>query len=79
MTASAFLPVEAFDLEIVAVCRKRSVVLLNDWETELDMLMLDAEGDETDSGDEAVAAIVDCGDDIFITIDLTAWEPVVLH
>jgi hypothetical protein len=78
-TASAHLPSEAFDIEIAAVCRSRSVVLLSDWDTELPMQMLDAEGDETDNGNEAVAALIEVSEDCFISLDLTAWEKPTLH
>jgi hypothetical protein len=66
-------------MEIVAVNRYQGHVLLSDWETQLPMMMFDAEGDETDDGEQAVTAVVCLGDDLYLTIDLDAWERPTLH
>ena len=79
-TASAALPVEAMELmEIVAVNRTSSTVLLDDWETHVPMQMLDGEGEETDDGELAVAAVVSFGVALYVPIDLSYWEKPTLH
>lgn len=79
-TASAALPIEAMELmEIIGINRTKGTALLDDGETELDLEMLDADGEETDDGELAVAAVVCFGDDLWVTLDLTAWEKPTLH
>lgn len=78
-TASAFLTRECFDIEIVAVNRAVGTVLLQDWDTELVMVMLDADGEETTNGAHAVSGVVDLGDDVFVSLDLADWERPTFH
>lgn len=78
-TASAHLPDEAFDVEIAAICRRRGVVLLTDWDTELPMVMLDHEGEETLDGDEAVAGVIEVTTGCYVQLDLTLWEKPTMH
>lgn len=79
-TASAALPIEAMELmEIIGVNRANGTALLDDGETSLPMQMIDADGDETEDGELAVAAVVCFGDDLYLTLDLSAWEKPTLH
>lgn len=79
-TASAALPIEAMELmEIIGINRAKGTALLDDGETELDLEMMDADGEATDDGELAVAAVVCFGDDLWVTLDLTMWEKPTLH
>jgi hypothetical protein len=62
-----------------AVCYPLRLVVLDDG-TECPITNLfDAEGDETDDIDEATAAVAKIDDDNWLSIDLTQFDPVVVH